>query len=79
MSLLSTPTEPQGRIVLSATDIVAATSCEYAAVRRLDVLLGRATARPLAEDPMGTMVAQLGDRHKAEHSGRVVKMPGVDA
>lgn len=54
------------RIVWSASDLTAATSCEYALVRRLDVLLHGATATDVKPDPLLEHIARLGDVHEAQ-------------
>lgn len=40
-------------LFLSASDIIAGSSCEFAAVRKLDVLLQRLPAVVQEPDPMG--------------------------
>lgn len=54
-----------GDLVISATDIVAGSSCEYGAMRALDALLGRIETEP-ADDEMLRVVAELGTRHELE-------------
>ncbi|MBG0738951.1 TM0106 family RecB-like putative nuclease [Paeniglutamicibacter antarcticus] len=56
-------------LILSASDIVAGSVCEFAAVRNLDVRLGRIPAPVLEEDAMGTLTAALGDKHEAKVLG----------
>lgn len=56
-------------LVLSATDIVAGASCEFAAVRKLDFLLKRLPAVAQESDPMGDLTAALGDKHEAKVLG----------
>ena len=51
-------------LVLSPSDMSAATSCEYAFVRRLDVKLGWAEPLETKADPMLDRAAQLGDAHE---------------
>ncbi|GAA4397140.1 TM0106 family RecB-like putative nuclease [Fodinibacter luteus] len=70
------------RLVISASDLRTASACEFALVRGLDVLLGRAEVAPVAADPMAARVVQLGNEHEqaelrrlvAEHRGRVVQL-----
>ena len=52
-------------LVISATDIVTGYSCEYAAMRRLDALLGRIDTEE-APDAMLRVVTELGTRHEEE-------------
>jgi uncharacterized protein len=71
------------RLVLSASDLRTAARCEFALVRELDVVLGRADPVEPEADPMLARVAALGDEHEqAElrrlvraHAGRVVQFP----
>ncbi|WP_426990361.1 hypothetical protein [Pseudarthrobacter sp. Y6] len=56
-------------LILSATDIVAGSVCEFAAVRKLDVRLGRIPAPAQEEDAMGNPTAALGDKHEAKVLG----------
>lgn len=63
-------TNPEGlELFLSATDIVAGSSCEFASVRKLDVLLKRLPAVVSEADPMGELTAALGDKHEAKVLG----------
>ncbi|RIX27903.1 TM0106 family RecB-like putative nuclease [Amnibacterium setariae] len=55
----------EGAVVLSASDLTAATTCEWAVLRRLDAKLGRVDAVPEPEDAMNRRAAALGDRHEA--------------
>lgn len=52
-------------VVLSASDLVLAATCEYAVLRRLDVRLGRLDAVPVDDDPLLERTARLGDAHEA--------------
>ncbi len=52
-------------LVLSASDVVAGSTCEFAAVRTLDVLLKRLPAGVPTADPMAELTAALGDKHEA--------------
>ena len=69
------------RLVLSASDLRTAAGCEFALVRELDVVLGRAPAVAVDADPMAARVIELGNEHEqAElrrlaraHPGRVVQ------
>lgn len=54
----------EGDVRWSASDLSAAADCEYQVLCRLDVLLGRATAAPVADDPLLEHIARLGDRHE---------------
>ncbi|GGL34779.1 TM0106 family RecB-like putative nuclease [Phycicoccus endophyticus] len=73
---------PDGRAVVSASDLRTASSCEFALVAGLDVLLGRRAPAAAEHDPMQERVAALGDEHEqAElrrlsqaHPGRVRTM-----
>ena len=69
------------RLVISASDLRTAAACEFALVRELDVVLGRAEPVVAADDPMAARVIALGNEHEqAElrrlaraHPGRVVQ------
>ncbi|HET6967188.1 MAG TPA: TM0106 family RecB-like putative nuclease [Ornithinibacter sp.] len=69
------------RLVISASDLRTASACEFALVRELDVLLGRAEQAATPDDPMLERVAQLGTEHEqvellrlvAAHRGHVVQ------
>ncbi|MCW2288215.1 uncharacterized protein EDF60_0856 [Leucobacter luti] len=52
------------RIVTSASDLTAASACEFAFLRRVDAKLGRDLAVPLDDDPMLARAARLGDAHE---------------
>ena len=52
------------RIVLSASDLTAASHCEFAFLRRVDQKLGRIVDVPTTDDPMLTRAAELGDAHE---------------
>ena len=56
-------------LILSASDIIAGASCEFAAVRKLDVRLGRLPAPAQEADAMGDLTAALGDKHEAKVLG----------
>ena len=53
------------RLVTSASDLTAASICEFAFLRRLDAKLGRDVVVPPDDDPMLRRAAQLGDAHEA--------------
>lgn len=52
------------RIVTSASDLTAASKCEFAFLRRVDAKLGRAIEVPPDDDPMLARAARLGDAHE---------------
>jgi predicted RecB family nuclease len=51
-------------VVLSASDLTAASTCEWAVLRRLDAKLGRVDAVPEPEDALNRRAARLGDAHE---------------
>ncbi|QAY69615.1 TM0106 family RecB-like putative nuclease [Xylanimonas protaetiae] len=51
-------------VVLSASDLTAAATCEHAFLRTLDVRLGRAEALDVPDDPMLARTASLGEAHE---------------
>src|ERR1700712_4511440 len=53
-----------GAVVLSASDLTAATACEWAVLRRLDARLGRGEAVPEPVDALNRRAARLGDAHE---------------
>lgn len=53
-----------GEVVLSASDLTAATECEWAVLRRLDAKLGRVEAVPEPVDALNRRAARLGDAHE---------------
>lgn len=53
------------RIVTSASDLTAASACEFAFLRRVDAKLGRDVVVPDDDDPMLARASQLGDAHEA--------------
>ena len=60
------------RVVWSASDLAAATECEFRVARRLDVKLGRiAQAREIL-DPLQERIATLGDEHERRLLDRYV-------
>ncbi|MGO1736536.1 MAG: TM0106 family RecB-like putative nuclease, partial [Leucobacter sp.] len=52
------------RLVTSATDLTAASMCEFAFLRRVDVKLGRNVEVPPDDDPMLERAARMGDAHE---------------
>jgi predicted RecB family nuclease len=71
------------RLVISASDLRTASACEFALVRGLDVLLGRAERVEEVRDPMLDRVSELGDQHEQaelrrlsrDHPGGVRHLP----
>jgi predicted RecB family nuclease len=51
-------------VVYSATDLSAASACEWALMRRLDWMLGRIAEPPRVEDDMLKRTGRLGDAHE---------------
>src|ERR1700712_5447535 len=51
-------------VVYSATDLAAASVCEWALIRRLDWMLGRTSEPPKVEDDMLKRTGLLGDAHE---------------
>ena len=56
--------EGRVRIMTSASDLAAASACEFAFLRRVDARLGRDVAVPPDDDPMLARAARLGDAHE---------------
>lgn len=52
------------RLVTSASDLTAASACEFAFLRRADVKFGRDIVVPLDDDAMLARAAKLGDAHE---------------
>lgn len=52
------------RLVTSASDLTAASLCEFAFLRRVDAKLGREVEVPPDDDPMLARAARLGDAHE---------------
>ena len=52
------------RLVTSASDLTAASTCEFAFLRRVDARLGRDLVVPENDDPMLARAAHLGDMHE---------------
>jgi len=69
------------RLVISASDLRTAAACEFALVRELDVVLGRAARVVADDDAMAERVIALGNEHEQTelrrlaraHPGRVVQ------
>lgn len=51
-------------LVTSASDLTAASKCEFAFLRRVDVKLGRDVVVPADDDPMLARAGALGDEHE---------------
>lgn len=65
------------RLVISASDLRTASVCEFALVRGLDVLLGRAERVEEPRDPMLERVSALGDQHEQAELRRLSRQyPG---
>lgn len=81
----ATPGDP-GEVVLSASDLRAATGCEHVLLTDLDVRLGRVEGVDRPVDEMLARVAELGDAHEqrtlrrlaTEHPGGVVTAPSPE-
>lgn len=52
------------RVITSASDLTAASTCEFAFLRRVDARLGRDVVVPPDDDPMLARAARLGDAHE---------------
>ena len=63
------------RLMTSASDLTAASACEFAFLRRVDAKLGREVVVPPDDDPMLARAARLGDAHEervlGEYRGRL--------
>jgi hypothetical protein len=57
-------TENNTVVYTSASDLSAASKCEFAFLRGLDARLGRIEALPPVEDAMLTRTGRLGDEHE---------------
>ncbi|HEX9226183.1 MAG TPA: TM0106 family RecB-like putative nuclease [Arthrobacter sp.] len=81
--LPSVDPDGDGDLVISASDIISADTCGFAAVRKLDAILGRVDAVPAAPDEMLELTAALGERHertvldglKVRYGAGVYEMP----
>ena len=60
------------RIVTSASDLTAASACEFAFLRRVDARLGREVEVPPDDDPMLARAARLGDAHEERVLARYI-------
>jgi len=63
-------------LVFSASDLVAASECEYRTLRVLDEKLGRAPKAEFPDDEMQKRAGQLGDRHEQTVLARLVAKYG---
>ena len=61
-----------GLVVVSASDISAASRCEYALLRALDAQLGRGTPTHLGDDELFLRTAELGARHEQQTLDRFI-------
>lgn len=68
-------TEPPP-LVFSASDLVTASECEYQALSKLDVKLGRREKPDFPEDAMASRAAELGDVHEQRVLGQLVATYG---
>lgn len=64
-------TESGPLLVTSASDLTAASNCEFAFLRRVDAKLGRDVAVPPDDDPMLARAGQLGDVHEQRELDRL--------
>ena len=74
------PDRPGGsghRVVTSASDLTAASQCEFAFLRRLDAKLGRDVVVPPDDDPMLRRAARLGDAHEDRVLGAYIDRLGT--
>jgi uncharacterized protein len=55
-----------GDLIWSASDLTAASLCEYGVLRTLDAKLGRASKTAAKVDPLMEQVARLGDKHERD-------------
>ncbi|HYI34494.1 MAG TPA: hypothetical protein VEX88_13625, partial [Glaciibacter sp.] len=55
----------EGDVVTSASDLSAASKCEFAFLRKLDEKLGRVDPLPETVDAMLERTSRLGDEHEA--------------
>lgn len=60
------PVGAEQDLVFSASDLVAASECEYRTLRILDEKLGRSPKAEFPDDEMQRRAAALGDRHEAK-------------
>ena len=59
--------EPDAPAVISPTDLRVAGACEFALLRRFDVVLGRGTPLATADDPVIERAKALGDAHEQRY------------
>jgi predicted RecB family nuclease len=69
-----------GTVVFSASDLTAASACEWALMRSLDAMRGKAVIVPAIDDPMLERAGKLGDVHekKVLHSLEAELGPAVE-
>lgn len=67
------------RVMTSASDLTAASACEFAFLRRVDARLGRDVTVPPDDDPMLARAARLGDAHEERVLARYVEEFGQPA
>src|SRR5690349_20168671 len=68
-----------GSVRWSASDLVAAATCEFAVLRKLDAKLGRSERLEVAQDPLEKRIANLGDKHEEAILQDLRHQLGVDA
>ena len=73
--------DDQQKIILSASDITQASACQWALMRRLDVLLGHLDKEqvPADNDPMLERAARAGDLHESRLVEKFRAERGADA
>ena len=69
-------TERRPLLVTSASDLTAASYCEFAFLRRVDAKLGRDLVVPDDDDPMLARAGRLGDEHEARELARLRELLG---
>ncbi|MHA3724977.1 TM0106 family RecB-like putative nuclease [Leucobacter sp. HY1910] len=67
------------RLVTSASDLSAASACEFAFLRRVDAKFGRDVVVPLDDDAMLARAARLGDAHEERTLAAYVRQWGEGA
>ena len=73
------------QVIYSASDLAAASRCEYALLRRFDAKLDRGPKLEVEDDDMLVRTAELGDEHErrtldeliARHGDGVIRIPGA--
>lgn len=68
-----------GNLVWSASDLTAASACEYGVLRALDAELGRASKSAAEHDPLMEQIAALGDKHELDILAELKGGPGSHA